>query len=114
MEKLFLAAQFKLSSYTIHTELHIKPMVEFSIRSLFSHTPWHYAYFDDNLDDNWQEWLDLFFATVDQCIGKRRHNNKFNPPWISKELLTLTLQAVVSPGRTLRYEGTETTASILL
>jgi len=38
---------------------------------------------------NWQAWLDLFFAAVDQCIPKRRHNNKFNPPWISKELLKL-------------------------
>ena len=52
-------------------------------------TPWHCAYFDDNLDDNWQAWLDLFFAAVDQCIPKRRHNNKFNPPWISRELLKL-------------------------
>ena len=23
------------------------------LKSLFSHTPWHCAYFDDNLDDNW-------------------------------------------------------------
>ena len=59
------------------------------LKSLFSHTPWHCAYFDDNLDDNWQAWLDLFFAAVDQCIPKRRHNNKFNPPWISRELLKL-------------------------
>ena len=59
------------------------------LKSLFSHTPWHCAYFDENLDDNWQAWLDLFFAAVDQCIPKRRHNNKFNPPWISKELLKL-------------------------
>ena len=32
------------------------------LKSLFSHTPWHCAYFDDNLDENWQAWLDLFFA----------------------------------------------------
>ena len=31
MEKLFLAAQYKLSSYTIHTKLHIKLMVKLMI-----------------------------------------------------------------------------------
>lgn len=66
------------------------------LKSLFSHTPWHCAYFDDNLDDNWQAWLDLFFAAVDQCIPKRRRNNKFNPPWISKELIKLCRKKKIS------------------
>ena len=66
------------------------------LKSLFSHTPWHCAYFDDNLDDNWQAWLDLFFAAVDQCIPRRRRNNKFNPPWISKELIKLCRKKKIS------------------
>ena len=28
-------------------------------------------------------------TTEEQCIPKRRHNNKFNPHWKTKELLTL-------------------------
>ena len=58
------------------------------LKSLFSRTPLHCAYFDDNLDDNWQAWLDLFFEWTSVFRSGDTTINLI-PAWLSKELLKL-------------------------
>ena len=33
--------------------------------------------------------MDLFFATVDQCLPKQKSSKKVDAPWISKDLISL-------------------------
>ena len=59
------------------------------LRSLFQHSPWNCAFTEENIDNNWTAWKDLFFAAVDQCVPKYKQKRKSSAPWITKELIKL-------------------------
>lgn len=59
------------------------------LRSLLSHIPWHCAFFDNDMNQNWACWKDLLFTAVDECIPKRNGKKRSNAPWITKELIVL-------------------------
>ena len=59
------------------------------LRSLFQNTPWDFVLSDEDIDDDWIKWKDLFFATVDDCIPKFRQKKRITAPWITKDLIKL-------------------------
>ena len=56
---------------------------------MLSYIPWRCSFLDDNIDNNWVAWTDLFFTAVDEHIPNKRLNCMKNSPWITKELLEL-------------------------
>ena len=60
------------------------------LRSLFHCIPWHCAFFDKDINQNWVCWTDLLFTALDECIPKRQCRKKPNAPWITKEIIILS------------------------
>ena len=59
------------------------------LRSLFQNTPWDFVLSDQDIDDNWIKWKDIFFTAVDDCIPKYRQKKRITAPWITKDLIKL-------------------------
>jgi hypothetical protein len=55
------------------------------------HTPWHLVSLEEEVNNCWLQWKDLFQAAVDDCIPKVnvKRNKTLHAPWISKELILL-------------------------
>ena len=60
------------------------------LRSLLHCIPWHCAFFDKDINQNWVCWKDLLFTALDECIPKRQCRKKPNAPWITKEIIILS------------------------
>jgi hypothetical protein len=61
------------------------------LRNLLVHTPWHLVSLEEEVNNCWLQWKDLFQAAVDDCIPKVnvKKNKTMHAPWISKEFILL-------------------------
>ena len=59
------------------------------LRDLLCYIPWHCAFLDVDIDNNWTAWSDLFFTAIDECIPKRKKSAKRHAPWITNDLIKL-------------------------
>ena len=59
------------------------------LRDLLCYIPWHCAFLDDDIDNNWTAWSDLLFTAIDECIPKRKKSARRHAPWITNDLIKL-------------------------
>ena len=59
------------------------------LRDLLCYIPWHCAFLDDDIDNNWTAWSDLLFTAIDECIPKRKKSARRHAPWITSDLIKL-------------------------
>ena len=59
------------------------------LKELLSLTPWELAWDDEVINNSWLAWKDLLLTAIDECIPKVNAKEKYNPPWISRELVKL-------------------------
>ena len=55
--------------------------------SIFSSIEFEFSTSDIN--DDWMVWRDTFLATADKCVPKRTIKGRYNPPWLTGEILSL-------------------------
>ena len=75
------------------------------------------AKYSISINLNQLHFISIFDIRHEQCeitVHVTQHDTKVIDKNLNQDKCLYTLQAVVSPGRTLRYEGRETTASIRL
>ena len=68
------------------------------LKMLFAISPWELALADENINRNWENWKDLYFEAVDECVPKYRQKRKSNASWITKELIKLSRKKRNSKG----------------
>ena len=59
------------------------------LKTLLAKSSWDLALAEEDINRNWENWKDLYFAAVDECVPKYRQKRKLSAPWISKELIKL-------------------------
>jgi hypothetical protein len=42
-----------------------------------------------DINDDWMVWRDTFLATADKCVPKKTIKGRYNPPWLTGEILSL-------------------------
>lgn len=62
------------------------------MNDLFRHIPWDCIYLCRDVNEIWSCWIDLFLATVDECISKTSKKKNPRALWISVEITKLACE----------------------